>query len=154
VKRRILALATLTVILATLALQSGFSLPRKPSAVSRCPQEALVVKNTNNGRIHPQKVVVRPWKGRHQVYGVFVLPNEYQANNAVVVNIEGISTYCGGKPIPKVKDEFQGVYAQPGERIVVAYFRTRTASWLIAQGRMEELKQPRNWLLSIQKGDT
>ena len=153
-QRRILVLATLAFILATLALQSSFSLPKKPSEVSQCPRQALVATDTSSSRIHPQKVVVRPWKGRHQVYGIFLIPNEYQANNTVVVSIEGVSTYCGGKPVLIAGNEFQGVHARSGERIVTAYFRTRTASWLIAQGKVGQLKQPHNWLLGIQKHDT
>ena len=150
-KPRILALATFTFILATLVLYSGFSLPRTPNEVSRCSRQALVATDTSSSRIHPRKVVVRPWKGRHQVYAIFVLPNEYQANNTVVVNIEGVSTYCGSKPVPVAGNTFQGVYAKPGEHILLAYFRTRTASWSIAQGKAEQLQQPRNWLLGIQK---
>lgn len=150
-KRIILPLAASTLILASLALLNGFTLPRKPSEASRCPRAALVASKTTSQRLHPQKVVVKPWKGRHQVYGVFVLPNGYQANKAVVVNIEGESPYCSGTPILVKRDEFQGVQATAGERIVVAYFRTRTASWLIAQGKADRLKQPQNWSLSVQQ---
>lgn len=147
VKRIILPLAGLTFISAALLLLNGWILLRKPSEVSRCPSEALIALDTKSDRIHPQKVVVRPWKGRHQVYAIFVLPDDYDADNPVVVRIEGEMTYCASKPGRVKGDEFQGVYAQPGEDIFVARFRTRTASWLIAQGKVEPLKQPHNWSL-------
>lgn len=150
-KRIIIPLAVFTSISAILVLLGGFTLPRKPGEVSRCPRTALTASDTTSDRIHPQKVIVRPWKGRHQVYAIFVLPNEYQANNAAVVSIEGESTYCSGTPISVKADEVHKVYAKPGERIVVTYFRTRTASWLIAQGKGDLLKQPHNWSLSVQK---
>jgi hypothetical protein len=151
VKRIILPLAAFTFISAAIALLNGFTLPRKPSEASRCPRTALAASKTTSQRLHPQKIVVKPWKGRHQVYGVFVLPDGYQTNKAVVVSIEGESPYCSGTPILVKGDKFQGVYATAGERIVVAYFRTRTASWLIAQGKADLLKQPQNWSLSVQK---
>lgn len=147
-KRIILPLAALTFISTAFALLNGWILPRKPGEVSRCPREVLTALDTTSDRIHPQKVVVRPWKGRHQVYAVFVLPDDYEADNPVVVSIEGEMTYCAGKPVRVKGDEFQRVYAKPGEDIFVARFRTRTASWLIAQGKVEPLKQPHNWSLS------
>ncbi len=70
-----------------------------------------------------------------------------------MVSVEGASSYCGGQPIAMAVKKFQGVDVKPGERILVGYFRTRTASWLIAQGKIEQLKQPRNWVLSVQKHD-
>lgn len=146
-KRIILSLAALTFIAAAIALLNGSILPRKPNEVSRCPREALTRSDTKSDRIHPEKVVVRPWKGRHQVYAIFVLPDDYEIDNAVVVSIEGEMTYCASKPARVKVDEFQGVYAKPGEDIFVARFRTRTASWLIAQGKVEALKQPHNWSL-------
>ncbi|MGL4618144.1 hypothetical protein [Chroococcidiopsis sp.] len=146
-KRIILSLAALTFIAAAIALLNGSILPRKPDEVSRCPREALTRSDTKSDRIHPEKVVVRPWKGRHQVYAIFVLPDDYEIDNAVVVSIDGEMTYCASKPARVKGDEFQGVYAKPGEDIFVARFRTRTASWLIAQGKVESLKQPRNWSL-------
>ncbi|MDV2995193.1 MAG: hypothetical protein N4J56_004847 [Chroococcidiopsis sp. SAG 2025] len=146
-KRIIFSLAALTFIAAAIALLNGSILPRKPDEVSRCPREALTRSDTKSDRIHPEKVVVRPWKGRHQVYAIFVLPDDYEIDNAVVVNIEGEMTYCASKPAKVKGDEFQGVYAKPGEDIFVARFRTRTASWLIAQGKVEALKQPHNWSL-------
>lgn len=145
-KRIILSLAALTSISAALAVL-GWILPRKPSEVSRCPSEALVASDATSDRIHPEKVVLRPWQGRHQVYAIFLLPDDYEADNAVVVSIEGEMTYCAGKPARVKGDEFQGVYAKPGKDIFVARFRTRTASWLIAQGKVESLKQPQNWSL-------
>ncbi|NHC37018.1 hypothetical protein [Scytonema millei] len=146
-KRILFSLAALTFISAAIALLNGSILPRKPSEVSRCPSEALIGSDTKSDRIHPEKVVVRPWKGRHQVYAIFVLPDDYEIDNAVVVSIEGEMTYCASKPARVKGDEFQGVYAKPGEDIFVARFRTRTASWLIAQGKVESLKQPHNWSL-------
>lgn len=153
VKRIILTLATFTFILTTFALLSGFTLPKRPSIASKCPEEALVTRNSSSYQLHPHKVIIKPWRGRHQVYGIFVIPEEYQASNFFMVSIEKASTYCGGKPVAVAGKKFQGVYVKPEERILVGYFRTRTASWLIAQGKIEQLKQPRNWVLSVQKHD-
>ena len=153
VKRVILTLATFTFLSTTFALLSGFTLPKRPGIASKCPEEALVTYNSSEYQLHPQKVIIKPWQGRHQVYGIFVLPEEYRASNFFTVSIEGASSYCGGQPVTVAGKKFQGVYAQPGERILVGYFRTRTASWLIAQGRIEQLKQPNNWVLSVQKHD-
>lgn len=138
---------------AAIALLSGFTLPKRPSIASKCPEYALVTRDSSSYQLHPHKVIVKPWRGRHQVYAIFVLPEEYQASNFFMVSIEGASTYCGGKPVAVAGNIFQGVYAKPGERILVGYFRTRTASWVIAQGKIEQLKRSRNWVLSVQKHD-
>lgn len=146
-KRVIFSLTALVTISAAIALLNGSILPRKPSEVSRCPSKASIESDTKSDRIYPEKVVVRPWRGRHQVYAIFILPDDYETENAVVVRIEGEMIYCASKPSRVKGDEFQGVYAKPGEDIFVARFRTRTASWLIAQGKVEALKQPHNWSL-------
>ena len=150
-KRIILALATFMCISATLALISGFTLPRRSSIASKCPHEALVASDCTSHQVQPHKVIVKPWRGRHQVYGIFVLPPGYKASNSFMVTVQGASTYCGGKPFAVAGNVFEGVYAKPGERIVVGHFRTRTATWLIAQGKIDQLKQQRNWMLSVQK---
>src|SRR5712691_8755284 len=43
--------------------------------------------------IHPTKVVVQPWQGRHQIYGIFVVPNRYRDERryAAVLNVRGIT---------------------------------------------------------------
>jgi hypothetical protein len=47
---------------------------KRPSTLSKCPTELTVTADRSGPRLHPAKVVVKPWDGRHNVYGLFVVP--------------------------------------------------------------------------------
>lgn len=146
-KKIILAITAL-VSVSAIALFADFILFRRPSMVSKCP-DTLLLSESSIYTLHPSKVIVKPWWGRHNVSAVFELPAGYTSSNFFMVNV-GSMTYCGlTKPIPgKV---YEGVYAKPGARIVEGNFRTRTAMWLIFKGNIDQLRQPRNWMLVTEK---
>lgn len=147
VKKIILAITALLPVSA-IALFAGFILFRRPSMVSKCPDTLFSSKSTIY-QIHPSKVIVKPWWGRHNVSAVFELPAGYTSSNFFMVNV-GSMTYCGlTKPIPG--QVYEGVYAKPGARIVEGNFRTRTAMWLILKGNIDQLQQPLNWMLVAKK---
>jgi hypothetical protein len=112
---------------------------------SYCPEPVLA--NFKAGKIygHPNKVVVQPWNGRHNVYAIFMLPNEIKRGKTLIVNIPGGGTYCGA--MERVGTSFEGVEAEPGHYLVKASLRTRTSTLLIARGFLKQLKDPRNWNL-------
>jgi hypothetical protein len=132
---------------------------KNPTVLSECPESATQTSDAAGSAItapqeltqtiHPAKVLVRPWDGRHQVYGVFVLPAGYHANEFFQVSLKDTGSYCGGVSLITTSD--YGVSVQPGERIALGLLRTRTSMWLIAQGKRDQLKQPGNWVLQIEK---
>lgn len=112
---------------------------RSPSRISRCPS-AEIQPSSQVQEIRATRVVFKPWKGRHHVYGVFVVPPGYQPTNFFKISTENTGDYCGtiaGKP----PETYGG--------IVIGQLRTRTALWLVAKGEQDRVAQPQNWTLEI-----
>ncbi len=99
---------------------------------------------------YPEKIVVEPWRGQHNVYGIFQIPGGYLNDRMLKIEIPGSKTYCGilsyGGTV--VSD---GVYAKPGHYLMKGMLNTRFALKLILQGKEDELKQPDNWKLGYTK---
>lgn len=149
--KRTWQLIALTLILVTVALMVPRidRVLRKPSTLSWCPDGILTSSDYSTEKIRASKIIVEPWEGRHNVYGIFVLPAGYQAKRFFAVSVDGPNPYCG---IITILDQpAYGVGIQPGERIAIGHLRTRTALWLLTQGKQEALKQPSNWVLRAEK---
>ncbi len=140
----------LIVTLATAALIVPLSARffRRPSTLSKCPESAIDASNSTE-KIRASKIIVEPWEGRHNVYGIFVLPAGYESKDYFAVNLDGSTTYCGG--VTMLNYSVHGVNIKPGERIAIGHLKTRTALWLLTKGKQEELTQPNNWLLSTDR---
>ena len=128
-------------LLCTLALPSlaqKISLPNGPRSVSSCPHNW-----PSQQTISPSKIVVKPWKGRHHVYAEFQLPAGTFVNNLAKVNMGNLGEFCGGvSEVEAVKNSVKTTTA-------IARIRTRTALWLIVQGKISDLHQAANWQLPI-----
>lgn len=135
----------LTLSAIVLSLLTGFILYRKFNNQAYCPDPVLA--NFKAGKTYnpPSKVVVKPWRGEHNVYAVFMLPIEVQSRKYLLVNIPEAGSYCGGTE--RVGTNFEGIQAKPGYYLVKASLKTRTSSLLIARGFLTQLKDPRNWNL-------
>lgn len=120
------------------ALPHSFKLPRKPGSVSHCPEQ--IVSSSKTQPLHPTHVVVKPWKGRHHVYAYFVIPPGYRPSPFFEIAVGDAKSYCG--QIKPVSSEHQ---------VVKGWLRTRTAMWLVLNGKTAELVQPQNWLLQVEK---
>ena len=139
----------LTLIAVVLAAPRSDRFLVKPSTLSWCPAGAIAVSDPLTEKIHPSKIIVEPWEGRHNVYGIFVLPAGYEAKRFFAVRVDGLSSYCG--IVTLLDQPAYGVGIQPGERIAIGHLRTRTALWLLTKGKQEELKEPANWVLRAEK---
>ncbi|ARV59951.1 hypothetical protein BZZ01_16140 [Nostocales cyanobacterium HT-58-2] len=135
--------------LTLLAILSWTSIS-KLSNIMTCRGSNIVRAVGERYYIHPQKIVVQPWRGEHHVYGIFMIPGGYLNDKLFTVTIEGVGTFCGFVDFAgtTVAD---GVRAKPGYYLMKALFQTRTAVWLIAQGKGDELKQPSHWRLGYAK---
>jgi hypothetical protein len=105
--------------------------------------EAIALSDVNSNTVHPQKVVVRPWKGRHHVFGVFELPENVPNSSPFKVHIPGVGTFCGSLNVRK-GGRFSTA-AGSGKQMYVGYLRTRTALWVTARGKYSQLRHPSNW---------
>lgn len=93
----------------------------------------------------PEKIVVEPWRGRHNVYGIFMIPDGYRSDHFVTLKIPGEKTHCG--LLLGVNSFNEGIHVKPGYYLLRGYFNTRVAVELILKGKGDQLKQPLNWRL-------
>lgn len=113
-------------------------------------------------KLSPIKVVVKPWVGRHHVYGVFSLPidqarwsvvdGQLVANNGqsppiITINLPGRQTYCAA--VVQIEPHWVGLPDQPDRRVVIGLMHTRTAWWLMAHGQKGDLENPNNWSIVL-----
>ena len=100
--------------------------------------------------IHPTKVVVQPWQGRHQIYGIFVVPNRYRDERryAAALNVRGVTglSVTNGSAEYGSEDEISG---GPGHYVKRGYIPTRVALWFLFTGRFGDLRAPCHWTLGF-----
>ncbi len=148
-KRTWLIALALTLVIVALVLPRSHRFLKKPSTLSWCPEGMTTSVDHSTAKIHASKIIVEPWEGRHNVYGIFVLPSGYQARRFFAVNVDESTPYCG--MVTMLDQPSHEVSIQPGERIAIGHLKTRTALWLLTKGKQEELKQPSNWVLQAEK---
>ncbi|WP_392534873.1 hypothetical protein [Nostoc sp. C117] len=112
---------------------------------SDCNLEAFIASKTPKFQVQATKVVVQPWRGRHHVYGIFMIPNEYKQSPFFVVTVKGTRSYCS-KQFGHRKN-FDDIFAEPGTFLVRKFMRTRTALQLILQGLYFQVNDKQNWTL-------
>lgn len=98
----------------------------------------------------PQKIVIQPWRGQHQVYAIFQIPPGYEHDALFRLSIPGKSDYCGGV-FPLEQNMMMSVKTQNRYYLLQGYLNTRIALSLIAQGKFNQLKQPENWQVGFVK---
>jgi len=119
-------------------------LNNKPPATP-CPAEPKM--NSKLPEIQAMKVVVQPWTGPHQVYGIFMVPIRYKDDRlySTRVRVQGFDGRLTG-PEPEYLDT---VAANPGYYLKRAYVPTRLALWFFVSGMFGDLRTPCNWTLVI-----
>ena len=119
--------------------------PIVQSPDSACDAEAFLTANSNLVAIHPEKVIMRPWQGQHQVYGIFMLPKTIHSRDFVVLKVKGVGVYCD--IVNRSGTKREGVIAKPGHFLMMDYIRTRTTLALILQGKANLIENPENWVM-------
>jgi hypothetical protein len=117
--------------------------------VVRCQPSAFRSSSDAKYYTHPEKLVVQPWRGPHNVYAIFTVPSGYRSDRLFTVSIPGDQIYCGqfynrGK-IPT------GIDQPKYYTLIKGNLNTRIALKLIAQGKLNQLKQAKNWRLGYVK---
>ena len=117
-------------------------------ATSHCLGEVLFDSNTY--KAHPAKVVVRPWFGPHQVFGIFVVPLRYRSGKSYsgTISVQGIKDEFVPDWQPKVR-QVEDVVVEPEYYLVRGYVPTRTALWFLFTGQLGDLRSPCNWTIEI-----
>ncbi|MBD2438156.1 hypothetical protein [Nostoc sp. FACHB-110] len=113
---------------------------------SQCNSEAFLASKTQKFSVQAAQVIVQPWFGEHHVYGIFMVPDEYQAAPFFVLTVSGAGSYCS-RPFG-YSQNYDDVFAEPGTHLIRYYLRTRIALRLIFQGLYFHLNDKQNWLLT------
>ncbi|BAZ41776.1 hypothetical protein NIES4101_77440 [Calothrix sp. NIES-4101] len=133
----------------TLIAIIGYTYLSKRSPIVGCYEDGFS-NNTQKYYIHPEKIVVKPWRGQHHVFSIFMIPGGYLNDNLFKLEIPGEKTYCGVLAYEGTV-EAEGIRAKPGYYLMKGLINTRTALRLISQGKVEELKKIDNWKLGYSK---
>ncbi|MBW4611087.1 MAG: hypothetical protein KME22_28750 [Hassallia sp. WJT32-NPBG1] len=114
------------------------------SPIISCRQWGFYSSKGEKYYTHPEKIVLKPWLGPHNVYGMFKIPAGYRNDFFFTVTIDKTEIYCG--VMKEAHRKFaEGVNAKPGYYLIKGLFNTRVAIGLILQGKGDQLKQPQNW---------
>ena len=113
---------------------------------SACDVEVFFSSHRNSAHVLAKKVMVSPLRGRHQVYGVFMLPNAIQPGQPVVLAVKDVGVYCD--IAVNSGNSVDGIHAPPQHYLMKDNIRTRTALLLIFSGKLDQLKHPSSWTLT------
>ncbi|MEH1789925.1 MAG: hypothetical protein V7L23_31270 [Nostoc sp.] len=119
---------------------------------SDCNFEPFLASKTTKFQVHATKVIIQPWRGRHHVYGIFMIPDEYKQAPFFVVTVQGAGSYCSKQS--GYQKNFDDIFAEPGTYLVRKFIRTRIALRLILQGLYFQLNDKQNWTLTFPKPKT
>lgn len=100
--------------------------------------------------IHPDRVIIKPLSGQHKVYGVFVLPDEFQPGRMGWLEVAGAG-YSKPQAVHRRGVRQSGIQAPPGHYVAKMFLQTREALGLILLGKLDKLKEPCNWTLRYSK---
>jgi hypothetical protein len=115
----------------------------------RCTGLGYLESNRPITTVPALKVVVKPWLGRHQVYGIFPLPFEKcNRSEPVLLTIKGVGNYCQRAKYTNPHQHFEGIDAPPGYALTRYPLRTRTTLLSTSKGLLGQLKQPQNWTVT------
>ena len=112
-----------------------------------CRSEAPVA--TKQYWFRATQTVVQPWRGRHHVYGMFSVPDQYRRDDLYTAKLM-IQGFADESPetSPEGGDIDIG-QAEPGHYNKRFYLPTRTALWFVLTGRFGDLRMPCHWWLVI-----
>jgi hypothetical protein len=112
-----------------------------------CPEEI----STAPPKFRPAKVVVRPWLGRHEVYGIFMIPTRYRSGKTYsgTLSVNGYTTEF--PPDTRMIQQISGVHLEPGYYLVRAYVPTHIALSFLLKGQFGDLRASCNWTYELVK---
>ena len=99
--------------------------------------------------VRASKVVAQPWRGRHQVYGIFTISEQFKFDHLykASLTIQGIDAeFKAGSP---EDEESANVTTESGYYTKRVYLSTRTALWFLVTGRFGNVRTACHWWLVI-----
>lgn len=119
---------------------------------SGCNAEPFFRSNTKKFQVNATKVVVQPWLGEHQVYGIFMVPDVYKETPFFILTVKGVGSFCE-KPFGN-SQYYDDIEAEPGTHLIRDYIRTRLALRLILSGSYFQLNDKYSWSLTFPQANS
>lgn len=140
------SLAALGTASAAVALVLGAVIASLLNPGGDCGGEA--VESPEVHEIRATKVVARPWLGKHQVYGIFMVPDRFKDNRkyTATMTVKGLDHEFAAALWPR-RQHADDVSAQPGHYLLRSYVSTRLALWLLITGRFARVRRTCAWTL-------
>lgn len=113
----------------------------------QCQDASFLQTNRHIFSISPVVIVARPWLGRHQVYGIFVLSAEHRLNYPILLTVKGAGQYRKEANMVKVNVD-QDYLVKSDHYVLRVHLRTRAALLMILKGLAAQLRDPMNWKLT------
>jgi len=141
--RRICGISILLLLAAAVAMI--WLVNRSP--LTECGFE--VPESSGEHRFRAAQVVVRPWQGQHNVYGIFIIPERYKYGRpyAMSLMIQGFTTRFSA--VSAGGEDRDDIVVEQGHYLQRAYVPTRSALWFLLTGRFGDLRAPCHWWLVI-----
>jgi len=90
---------------------------------------------------------MEPWYGRHNVYGVFVIPSQYRDREySTTVIVRGVTEHADLSPRP-TKEHGIIIAGVPDRYVKHAHMHSRTALWFLLTGHFGDIQSTCNWAL-------
>ena len=123
--------------------------PLIQNADSSCDVEQFLTSAGISETITATRVYVHPFEGRHQVFGVFIVPKVIQKRSPALLTVNPIGVYCD--LISRYGPAYEDIKAPDNSFVMLDHIRTRSAWKLWFQGDLDILKNPENWQLTYKK---
>ena len=122
---------------------TAWLLGRPPAAGCETPRGGTVHE------IAASRIVVRPWLGPHQVYGIFVVPDRFMdPRYSARLAVAGFESAIIRNLVRK-RSYVDPALARPGHYLERAYVPTRVALRLLLTGHFGELRTACHWQLGF-----
>jgi hypothetical protein len=113
----------------------------------QCKDTSFLQTSNNIYSISPIAIVVKPWLGRHHVYGIFVLPSEHQIKYPILLTVKGAGIYRKESHMVKVNIDSSDPRKYDHYHLRV-HLKTRVALVMMLKGLSFQIRNPINWTLS------
>lgn len=114
------------------------------SPITSCREWGFYSSKGEKHYTHPEKIVIKPWVGPHNVYGIFMIPSGYDNDFFFTVTIDETEVHCGVFKYAGTKLA-ESINTKREYYVIKGFLNTRVALGLILQGKGDQLKQAQNW---------
>ena len=136
-----------TILLFLIVLLVLVQLKLLQNDLTLCDAKEFLAANPQTDKVYATKVAIEPWRGRHQVYALFIVPILHKPEYPVLLNIKGVATVC--RRVEHISQiGIDGISPPQNSTVIKIYLRTRTTFWLMFLGKLNRLKRLRNWTLT------